>query len=144
VSVDVQVETTIARTPDEVAAYAGDPTNAPEWYANIRSVDWQTPPPVAVGSRMDFVAQFLGRRLAYTYEVVTLVPGERLVMRTADGPFPMETTYTWQPAEGGTRMTLRNRGNPSGFAQLTAPLMQRAMRRETTKDLARLKTLLER
>lgn len=143
-SVDVQVETTIARPPDEVAAYAGDPSNAPEWYANIRSVVWQTPPPVAVGSRMDFVAQFLGRRLAYTYEVVTLVPGERLVMRTADGPFPMETTYTWEPAEGGTRMTLRNRGNPSGFAQLAAPVMERAMRRATTKDLARLKALLER
>jgi len=144
VSVDVQVETTIARTPDEVAAYAGDPGNAPEWYANIGSVTWQTPPPVAVGSRMEFVAHFLGRRLAYTYEVITLVPGERLVMKTADGPFPMETTYTWEPAAGGTRMTLRNRGNPSGFAQLTAPLMQRAMRRETTKDLARLKALLER
>jgi len=93
---------------------------------------------------MDFVAQFLGRRLSYTYEVVELVPGERLVMRTADGPFPMETTYTWEPeGDGGCRMTLRNRGNPSGFAGLAAPVMQRAMRRATTKDLARLKGLLE-
>jgi hypothetical protein len=92
---------------------------------------------------MDFVAQFLGRRIAYTYEVAELVPGERLVMRTADGPFPMETTYTWEPVAGGTRMTLRNRGNPSGFAQLAAPLMERAMRRATTKDLARLKVILE-
>lgn len=142
-SVDVQVETTIARTPAEVARYAGDPTHAPEWYANIKSIEWQTPPPVAVGSRMDFVAQFLGRRIAYTYEVVELVPDEKLVMRTADGPFPMETTYRWEPVEGGTRMTLRNRGNPSGFAQLTGPLMERAMRRATTKDLARLKSLLE-
>lgn len=142
-TVDVQVETTIARTPAEVARYAGDPTHAPEWYANIKSIEWQTPPPVAVGSRMDFVAQFLGRRIAYTYEVVELVPDEKLVMRTADGPFPMETTYRWEPVEGGTRMTLRNRGNPSGFAQLTGPLMERAMRRATTKDLARLKSLLE-
>jgi uncharacterized protein YndB with AHSA1/START domain len=123
VTVDVQVETTIARTPSEVAAYAADPTNAPEWYVNIKSVQWQTPPPVEVGSRLDFVAQFLGRRIAYTYEVAELVPGERLVMRTADGPFPMETTYTWEPVAGGTRMTLRNRGNPSGFAQLAAPLL---------------------
>ncbi len=143
-TVDVQVETTIARPPSEVAAYAGDPGNAPEWYVNIKSVEWQTPPPIAVGSRMDFVAQFLGRRIAYTYEVAELVPGERLVMRTADGPFPMETTYTWEPVGGGTRMTLRNRGNPSGFAKMTAPLMERAMRRATTKDLARLKALLER
>jgi uncharacterized protein YndB with AHSA1/START domain len=142
--VDVQVENVIARAPAEVAAYAGDPTNAPEWYVNIRSVEWRTEPPVRVGSRMDFVACFLGRRLAYTYEVVELVPGERLVMRTADGPFPMETTYTWEPAgEGATRMTLRNRGTPSGFAGLAAPVMERAMRRATTKDLARLKDLME-
>ena len=143
-SVDVLVETTIRRSPAEVSAYAGDPSNAPTWYANIRSVEWRTEPPVRVGSRMDFVAQFLGRRLAYTYEVVEWVPGERLVMRTADGPFPMETTYTWEPAgEGGTRMTLRNRGNPSGFSRVAAPVMERAMRRATTKDLAELKQLLE-
>ena len=142
-SVDVQVETVIDRPPAEVAAYAGDPSNAPAWYVNIKSVEWKTPPPVAVGSTLDFVAQFLGRRIAYTYEVVELVPQQRLVMRTADGPFPMETTYTWEPAGAGTRMTLRNRGNPSGFASVTAPLMERAMRRATTKDLARLKALLE-
>ena len=142
--VDIEVETTIRQPPAAVAAFAGDPTNATKWYANIKSVDWQTPPPVAVGSRMDFVAQFLGRRLTYTYEVVELVPERRLVMRTADGPFPMETTYTWEPAgEGATRMTLRNRGNPSGFSRVAAPIMQRAMRRATTKDLARLKALLE-
>jgi len=143
VSVDVQVETIINRRPGEVAAYAGDPTNAPTWYVNITSVDWRTPPPVAVGSRMDFVARFLGRRIAYTYEVVELDPGERLVMRTADGPFPMETTYTWEPFGDSTRMTLRNRGMPSGFSTMAGPLMERAMRRATTKDLARLKTILE-
>ncbi|QZY28859.1 SRPBCC family protein [Nocardioides coralli] len=143
-SVDVQVETVIGRPRVDVAAYAGDPSHAPEWYANIRDVSWQTEPPVAVGSRMDFVAQFLGRRLAYTYEVVDLVDGERLVMRTADGPFPMETTYTWEPAgDDATRMTLRNRGNPSGFQGLAAPLLEKAMRRATTRDLARLKALLE-
>ena len=142
--VDVQVETTIDRPPAEVSSYAGEPGNAPAWYANIRSVEWRTDPPVRLGSRMDFVAQFLGRRLAYTYEVVDWVSGERLVMRTADGPFPMETTYTWEPArDGGTRMTLRNRGTPSGFTRIAAPVMERAMRRATTKDLARLKQLLE-
>jgi uncharacterized membrane protein len=142
-NVDVEVQTVIGRPRDEVAAFAGDPSNAPEWYANIRSVQWQTEPPLRVGSRMDFVAQFLGRRLAYTYEVAELVPGERLVMRTADGPFPMETTYTWSDVLGGTRMTLANRGAPQGFARFTAPVVERAMARATRKDLARLKALLE-
>ena len=142
-AVDVTVETLIRRPVGEVAAFAGDPGNAPDWYVNIRSVQWRVPPPVQVGSRMDFVATFLGRRIEYTYEVVDLVPGERLVMRTAQGPFPMQTTYTWEPAEGGTRMTLRNNGSPTGFARIAAPAMELAMRRAMTKDLAALKRTLE-
>jgi uncharacterized membrane protein len=142
--VDVLTETVIRRPQEEVAAYAGDPTNAPEWYANIASVEWQTPPPVGIGSRMDFVATFLGRRLAYTYEVVEMVPGERLVMRTAQGPFPMETTYTWQALDpDSTLMSLRNRGRPTGFSRIVAPFMAAAVRRANHADLARLRTLLE-
>ncbi len=141
--VDVLVETTIARAPAVVSAFAGDPTQAPQWYANIRTVTWQTPPPAAVGSRMEFEARFLGRQLVYTYEIVELVPGERLTMRTADGPFPMETTYTWEASGDGTRMTLRNRGEPRGFARVTGPVMDRAIRRATTADLSRLRDLLE-
>ena len=143
-SVDVLTETVIDRPPAEVAAYAGDPANAPRWYVNIEGAEWETPPPLAVGSRVAFVARFLGRRMAYTYEVAEFVSGERLVMRTAEGPFPMETTYTWQPtADGGTRMRLRNRGTPSGFSRLVAPFIAGAMRRANTKDLALLKRLLE-
>ena len=144
-TVDVLTEVEIARPREEVAAYAGNPDKAPDWYVNIKSVEWKTPPPIAVGSRLAFVAHFLGRRLAYTYEIVELVPGERLVMRTAEGPFPMETTYTWEAAgDGRTRMTLRNRGMPSGFSKLVAPFMAAAMRRANLKDLAQLMGLLER
>jgi uncharacterized protein YndB with AHSA1/START domain len=145
VAVDVLTEIVIDRPCAEVAAYAADPSRAPDWYANIESVSWQTPPPAQVGSRMDFVARFLGRRLAYTYEIVELAPGERLVMRTAQGPFPMETTYTWEPVEAGrTRMTLRNRGEPTGFGRIAAPMMIAAMRRANEKDLANIKRILER
>jgi hypothetical protein len=142
--VDVVSDIVIARPRPEVAAFAGDPSNAPAWYVNIESVEWETPPPLRLGSRVAFVAHFLGRRLAYTYEIVELVAGTRLVMRTAQGPFPMETTYTWEPAgEAATRMSLRNRGEPSGFGKLAAPFMAAAMRRANRKDLAQLKALLE-
>ncbi|MCE5291031.1 MAG: SRPBCC family protein [Nocardiaceae bacterium] len=138
-NVDVTVEAVIDRPVEEVAGYAGDPSNAPAWYANIRSVRWRTKPPVRVGSQMDFEARFLGRRLSYTYQVVELVANQRLVMRTTDGPFAMETTYSWQPADGGgTLMRLRNRGNPTGFAAVAAPVMQLAMRRAMSKDVTLL------
>jgi uncharacterized membrane protein len=144
VSVDVVTEQVIGQPVDVVSGYAADPTNAPGWYVNIESVEWETPPPAAVGSRLTFVARFLGRSLTYTYELVEWVPGEKVVMRTAQGPFPMETTYTFSDATGGgTRMTLRNRGEPSGFASVAAPLMARAMTRANRKDLIALKALLE-
>ncbi|MEV4642641.1 SRPBCC family protein [Actinoplanes sp. NPDC049548] len=143
-AVDVVSEIIINAPPERVAAYAGDPSNAPEWYINIESVEWQTDPPVAVGSRMNFVAHFLGRRLAYTYEVLELVPGRSLVMRTTQGPFPMETTYTWQPHDAAaTRMTLRNRGEPTGFTRIATPVLAAAMRRANAKDLAALRRHLE-
>lgn len=143
-AVDVVTQMVINRPPSEVAAFAGEPSNAPRWYVNIKSIEWKTPPPLAVGSQLDFVAQFLGRRLAYRYEVVELEPGARLVMRTAQGPFPMETSYAWESAgEGRTRMTLRNRGEPAGFSKWFAPVMASAMRRANEKDLAKLKALLE-
>jgi uncharacterized membrane protein len=143
-AVDVRTEVEIARPREVVAAFAADPDNAPAWYKNIERVEWQTPPPLAIGSRVAFVARFLGRRLAYTYEIRELIAGERLVMSTAEGPFPMETTYTFETTrEGATRMTLRNRGEPSGFAGIAAPVLAAAMRRANRKDLARIKQILE-
>ena len=143
-AVDVETEVTIERPRAEVAGYAADPDNVPSWYENIESVAWETEKPVAVGARVSFVARFLGRRLEYTYEITAYLPGQQLVMRTAEGPFPMETSYAWDDAaSGGTRMTLRNRGEPAGFSKLTAPFMAAAMRRANRKDLALLKTILE-
>jgi uncharacterized membrane protein len=142
--VDVVSRIEVARPRAEVAAYACDPETATEWYENIRTVEWRSPRPLTVGSRLAFVAAFLGRRLEYTYEVRELVPGERLVMSTAQGPFLMETTYTFDDApNGATRMTLRNRGEPAGFAKVAAPVMARAMKRANGKDLRRLKEILE-
>jgi hypothetical protein len=142
-SLDVTVDEVIRRRPDVVAAYASDPSNAPEWYANISAVEWKTPPPLEVGSEVAFVARFLGRELHYTYEVVEYTPTS-LVMRTAEGPFPMETTYRYEATpEGHTRMTLQNRGTPTGFSRLMSPFVRTAMRRANRKDLKALKLRLE-
>jgi uncharacterized membrane protein len=144
VNVDIETEIVIARPVSDVFEYAADASNAPAWYTNIESVDWKTPRPAEVGSRVEFVARFLGRTLRYTYEFVELVPGQRLVMRTQEGPFPMETTYTWEATPSdSTRMRLRNRGAPTGFSRVMAPIMKPAMRRANRKDLARLKVILE-
>ena len=143
--VDVVTQIEISRPREQVAAFAADPAKATAWYKNIEAVEWETPPPVVVGSRLRFRARFLGRTLNYTYEVQEIEPASRFVMATAQGPFPMQTTYTWEDtADGATRMTLRNTGEPSGFAAVTAPVMTRAMGKANAADLQRLKALLER
>jgi uncharacterized protein YndB with AHSA1/START domain len=143
-TIDVEVHTTIDRPRTDVAAYACDPDYVTAWYANIRTVEWKTAPPVTTGSLFTFTSEFLGRSMAYTYEVVELVAARRFVMRSDGVPFAMETTYTFEDGdEGSTFMTLRNRGEPRGFAGLATPILATAIRRATAKDLARLKAILE-
>jgi uncharacterized membrane protein len=142
--VDVVTEIIINRPQNVVAEYAANPDHAPLWYVNIKSAQWKTPKIVEVGAQVAFKAQFLGRQLSYTYEIVEYIPGQKLIMRTAEGPFPMETTYTWQSVDQGkTRMTLRNAGHPSGFSKLFAPMMASMMKKANTKDLKKLKELME-
>ncbi len=143
-AVDIEVSTVIARPPAVVAAYACDPTHAPLWYAKIDTMAWRQGSRAELGAQMDFVAQFMGRTLAYTYEITELVPGERMVMRTAERPFPMETVYRFEAVgTDATRMVLQNRGEPAGFSRLVAPLMGVMMRKAMTADLVLIKQILE-
>ncbi len=140
----VKTAIVISRPRMEVAEFAADPQNATAWYVNIKSVDLLTTPPLRKGSRVSFMAKFMGEELAYTYTVSEFVPGKVMVMEAADGPFPMQTTYMWDSVtDQDTRMTLINQGYPKGFSKWMTPFMSFMMRYSNHKDLKRLKRLLE-
>ena len=142
--VDVVTQIIIDLPIDQVASYAAYPDHAPEWYKNIKSVEWKTPKPLSLHSKIAFEADFLGRKLSYVYEITEYIPGQKLVMHTAQGPFPMETTYIWEALNPSTtKMTLRNRGMPRGFSKLLSPFMEWAMKKANMKDLRQLKSILE-
>ena len=122
--VDVATSIVIRRPLHEVAGSTMDPLNAPAWYRNISTARRLDEGSFGIGARAAFEARFLGRILSYTYEVKEYVPNRLLVMATAQGPFPMRTSYRFKAVDGASpRVHLRNDGRPSGFSKLLAPLM---------------------
>jgi uncharacterized membrane protein len=148
VSIDITAEVAIRRPLRDVAAYMIDPAHDPEWIGGVREARMETPPPLAVGSRVARVASFLGRRVEYVNEVVELDPERVLDMRSVRAPFPMRVTYSFEPrgdGDGATTTVVRNRvrGAPGGFFAVFGPLLAPMVKRSVQKDLERLRDLME-
>jgi uncharacterized membrane protein len=142
-AVDVSATGTIQRPRDKVAAYLRDPANDTEWIGGIRSARLLTPGPVAVGSQVERVATFLGRRVQYVNEITELT-ADRLAMRSVRSPFPMRVTYGHRNAGGAaTEVSVRVEGDAGRLYGLVAPLLGLAVRRSITRDLRNLKQVLE-
>ena len=139
---DVTAETEIARSADEVAAYAFDPANDTAWTSGIKAAEIITEPPVRQGSRVRRVATFLGRRIDYVMEVVALEPGRRMAMHAIESPFPMDVTYEFQPL-GPDRTRARIRVQGAGRYRFAARLLAAVVRRSITKDVRALKRITE-
>jgi uncharacterized membrane protein len=141
--IDVSSHVEIRRPRDEVGAYALNLDNARKWVANLSSLEWITPPPLAVRSRISLVTELFGHRLKAAYEIVSLAPAERLVMR-AERPFPIEVRYTLESiTTASTHMAVRGRADPGGFLRLLTPMIADELRESYRGDLLRLKRILE-
>ena len=142
--VDVQVEVVINKSRGEVAAYAMDPKNDPIWISGIVEAKALTEPPMSLGTQVARLAKFLGKRIEYVLEVVEYEPNSLLAMKSVKGPFPMEVSYWFQESPGGTLAEIHVQGEASGFySKINGPVMSLAVKRNVTKDLKRLKKLLE-
>ena len=141
--IDVTVKVDIARSREAVAAFAMEAENDPKWIGGISSAERLTPPPTGVGTRVERVASFRGKRIEYVMDVIDHVPGKKIVLKTVKGPFPMEVTYAFEDRDGGTRAYIRVAGDPGGFYRLAGPLIARGVKKNVGRDLKNLKRLLE-
>lgn len=142
--VNVKTQIEILSPINKVSEFAMNPDNAPKWYVNIKSAEWLTQKPLSVGTKVAFKADFLGKKLSYTYAFTEVIPNAKLVMQTDEGPFPMKTTYIFEAVnQSETRMTLINKGEPTGFSKIFTPIMSFMMKRANNKDLLKIKSILE-
>ena len=142
-AIDTRAVILVARAREEVAAYLRDPGNDPAWIGGLRSAGLVTEPPVDVGSRVERVASFLGRRVEYVNEITEL-SGTRLAMRSVRSPFPMRVTYGYDDAgDAATEVSVRVEGDASRLYRLADPLLAVLVRRSVRRDLRTLKRLLE-
>jgi uncharacterized membrane protein len=143
-AIDVTATTTIEALRDEVASYVVDNRNDPVWIGGISESQLLGDPPIGIGSRVRRVASFMGKRIEYVNEVTRLDPGSVLEMRSVKSPFPMEITYAFQDAAGGTQTSVRVQGDPSALYRLAGPLLSRQVKKNVQADLERLKDIVER
>ena len=142
-AVDVVAEVKIDRSRIDVASYAMNPVNDPVWITSIVEANMLTDPPVALGTTVERIATFLGRRIEYVLEVVEYEPESLLAMRSIRGPFPMDVRYEFEEESGATLARIRVKGGSKGFYKLAAPVLSRVVRRSIRRDLETLKDLLE-
>jgi hypothetical protein len=92
------------------------------------------------------VASFLGKRIEYVNEVERLDPGVLLEMRSVKSPFPMRVTYELADGVGGdaTVARIRVQGDPGKAYRFAGPVMRRRVHRSISRDLATLKSLMQR
>ena len=141
--IDVTAESHIARPREEVALFAMEAENDTRWIGGVSSARRLTDGPTAVGTRVERVAHFMGRRVEYVMEIAELVPDERIVMRSIKSPFPMRVTYSFHDDDGATVARVRVEGGPEGFYKIAGGLMAPAVRRNIQADVKRLKKILE-
>jgi uncharacterized membrane protein len=142
--VNVSTEIIINLPKEQVAEFVSDPANAPSWCTHIKSVEWNNDEPLRAGTKLVFNEQIMRRYKQQLYEVVEIIPGQKMTMKSRNNNMRMETTVAWQALnENTTCMTVCNRGIPVSFSKSIAPFLKMAIRKASRRNLKQLKRMLE-
>ncbi len=134
------VEQTIHAAPDNVAQVMFDPDREGEWMAKGGKVEWLTPGPLAVGSRVRHEAGIHGWKMSFVTEVKALDPGHRLELEVVDGADNGVISYQISPTAGGVIATIHVRDE--GMARI--PHSVWARKQQAQENLARLAQVVTR
>ncbi len=142
--ISIRNEIVINKPILEVSNYASDPTNSIKWCKRIISVQWKTPKPIQLNSKISYKSKFMGGLISYTYEVVFFQENKKLMVKIKEGVLPLSTTFHWNSIdENSTIMTITTVGKPKMFSSILSPFVSLVMKQRSQKDLKKLKETLE-
>jgi hypothetical protein len=143
VTMRLRAERVVPRPADDVARFFFDMANNTKWQRGMRRCEWETPPPVGVGSIYMQEASFLGRTITSRFVVIAHEPGRSITIDTIEGTFPIRVTRKVEPIDADScRVTADISGGPRGLLGLLAPLTHRLAQRSVDADYDRLVELL--
>ena len=139
----LSAERRIQRPASEVAEFFFNSSNNPRWQKGMRRCEWETPPPIAVGSTYLQEASFVGRTISSRFEVTEYTPGQSITIDTIESTFPITVTRLVEPIDSRScRVMAEISGGPGGIMKLLAPVTQRLAQRSVDADYDRLVALL--
>ena len=141
-----QTANVIHRPVEDVFAYVANPENFSSWDPAVLEARQTSAGPIDKGATVQIVVKLLGRRMAMGQEVIAYEPNRQIAYRVTSGPIPVEYRYSFEPIEGGTRISCATEAvseKAVSFFKLAEPIMMRTARRNVETALANLKDLLE-
>lgn len=136
---DIHVERTISRSADEVADFFFNVANNVLWQSGMKSCEWTSEPPIAVGSTYEQVAEFRNKPVVSTFEVTEYEPGRRMRIESIKSTFPIQVTRTVEPIDDSSCRVVADVSGTTGVVfKLLDKLGERMARKSIEADYDRL------
>lgn len=132
----------INKPVEEVFNFVTAAGNYTKWQAGVTDVI-EGGARNTVGSQFTEVRKFMGQEMRTTLELTEFVPNARWAAKVVKGPVPYEVNMTFQPVEGGTKVTTYVDGEPKGFFKLAEGMVAGQLEKSLAEDGQKLKEILE-
>lgn len=140
----VQISWVINRSPQDVYEFFSNMENSPQWGRTSRTTK-VSKGPIAVGTIFNEETQLMGQTLTIRTEVVEYNPPSRFSYTGVFSNGMRErANLTFEPVDGGTRVTLAGETEMGKVASLFSPFFSWMMKRQMTALSKNLKEVLER
>lgn len=125
-------QTVVVKQPPEVVFdYLTSPSKLTEWQTSKTAVEQLSAGPPRRGMLLrERTKGPGGKEFDQIVEFTEFDRPLRVQVHVVDGPYPVDGTWTFEPAEGGTRLRFIAEGRLNGPMRVLQPLAKRLLRRQ--------------